>query len=80
MKQEVATGGGTEPKGLVTMLVISRRKEEEFVICAAEGSITVRICRLGNGKVSLGITAPDSVRVYRREVFERLGDPDRTAA
>jgi carbon storage regulator len=50
------------------MLVLTRRLGEEIVI---DGSISVRIISVANGKVRVGVDAPDSVSVDRREIYER---------
>ena len=50
------------------MLVLSRKIGEEIVI---GGNISVSIEAIQGNKVRLGITAPDSVTVDRREVHER---------
>jgi carbon storage regulator len=54
------------------MLVLTRRLGEELVIA---GAIHVRVIAVHGDRVRLGVTAPEGVRVDRREVHER-----RTAA
>jgi carbon storage regulator len=51
------------------MLVLTRREGEEIVIA---GNIRVTVVSLEGGKVRLGITAPASVPVNRKEVHDRL--------
>lgn len=51
------------------MLVITRRHDESIVI--GEG-IEVRVVRVEGDSVRLGITAPASVRVHRREVYDQI--------
>lgn len=48
------------------MLVLSRKCGEEVII---DGEIRVRILRCSNGRVRLGVDAPDHVRVLRTEVL-----------
>lgn len=49
------------------MLVLSRKKEEEIYIGDDIKVMVVEIC---GDKVSLGISAPKSVTIDRREVYE----------
>jgi carbon storage regulator len=51
------------------MLVLTRRLGEEIVIA---GLIRVRVIAAGNGKVRLGITAPEQVPIYREEIQQTL--------
>ena len=50
------------------MLVLTRRLGEEIII---GGNISVSIEAIQGNKVRLGIAAPDSVTIDRREVHER---------
>ena len=52
------------------MLVLTRRVGEEIVI---NDEIRVRVLAAQGSKVRIGVSAPDSVRVDRREVHERRG-------
>ena len=62
----------------VTMLVLSRKKNESIVI---DDTIVVTVVALEGGKVRLGIQAPKEVPVHRSEVHaertkeRRGGDP-----
>lgn len=47
------------------MLVLSRKVGEQVVI---DGRITVTVNRVQGNRVSLGITAPSDVRVFRAEL------------
>ena len=49
------------------MLVLSRRIDEALVI---GGNIVVRVVKVSGGKVKLGVSAPDGVRVDREEIHE----------
>jgi carbon storage regulator len=53
------------------MLVLTRRLGESVVI---EGGIRVTVVAIRGNKIRLGISAPDSVRVGRQEVHERMAD------
>lgn len=51
------------------MLVLSRRNDESIMIGENVEVVIVDVC--GN-KVRLGITAPKSVSVHRKEVYETI--------
>ena len=63
------------------MLVLTRRLGEEIVIA---GNIQVQVVAIQGDRVRLGITAPDSICIDRREIHERrahfTSDPQSTAA
>jgi len=52
------------------MLILSRKRGEQIVI--SEGLITITVVQIRGDKVRIGIDAPDSVRVDRREVHEAI--------
>jgi carbon storage regulator len=54
------------------MLVLSRRVGEEIVIA---GNVRVTVVSVEGGKVRLGVTAPASVPVHRKEVLDRAAAP-----
>lgn len=51
------------------MLVMTRREGEEVMIT---DTISVVIVRIDGNKVRLGFKAPEDVRIYRRELYERI--------
>lgn len=51
------------------MLVFTRRRDEAIVI--GDG-IEIRILRSGRDGVKLGVTAPPSVAVHRREIYDQI--------
>ncbi len=51
------------------MLVLSRQRDESIMI--GEG-IEIVIVDVRNGKVRLGITAPPTIPVHRKEVYESI--------
>lgn len=59
------------------MLVFTRRRDEAIMI--GDG-IEVRVLRIGRDGVRLGVSAPASVAVHRREVYEQIREENRTAA
>jgi len=51
------------------MLVLSRQKDESIMI---GDNVEVTIVDVRGDKVRLGITAPKSIPVHRREVYEAI--------
>lgn len=51
------------------MLVLSRQKDESIII---GDDIEITIVDVRGDKVRLGITAPKSISVHRREVYEAI--------
>lgn len=54
------------------MLVLSRHCGEDIVIDTKDGLIVIRMVEFRGDKVRLGIVAPKTVPVHRREVFELI--------
>jgi carbon storage regulator len=59
------------------VLVFTRKRNETVMI--GDG-IEVRVLRIGREGVRLGVTAPPSVPVHRREVYDLIRDENRRAA
>ena len=59
------------------MLALSRKKDEAIVI---NNDIEVTILEVKGDQVKLGITAPKSVPVYRKEVYLQIQEANRAAA
>lgn len=51
------------------MLVLSRHRDEEIVI---GDNVTITVVDIRGDKVRLGINAPQSVPVHRREVYDAI--------
>lgn len=51
------------------MLVLSRRADESLFI---GDDIKITVLDIRGGQVRIGITAPDSVKVHREEVYQRI--------
>ena len=51
------------------MLVLTRKPGESIVI---GNEVTVTVVELRNGQVRLGIEAPRSIEVHRKEVYEQV--------
>lgn len=55
------------------MLVLSRKVNESIVI---DNNVTITVIDVTNGKVRLGIAAPQQIPIHRQEVFEAIhGQP-----
>ncbi|HEX5102694.1 MAG TPA: carbon storage regulator [Pirellulaceae bacterium] len=64
-----AEAGSTIPtKGVIPMLVLSRKENERLII---DGNVVVTVVRVAGGKVRLGIEAPTNVHVKRQELIDR---------
>jgi carbon storage regulator len=59
------------------MLVLSRRKLESIVI---HGGITIDILQCSRKEMRLGITAPSSVKIVRRELLDEQPQPEMVLA
>jgi carbon storage regulator len=59
------------------VLVFSRKRDEAIVI--GDG-IEIRVLRAGRNGVKLGVTAPPSVAVHRREIYDLIRAENAVAA
>lgn len=59
------------------MLILSRKKEESLII---NGQIEIKILEVVNGSVKIGVVAPRSVEVHRKEVFEKIREENTASA
>ena len=59
------------------MLIITRRAGEKLMI---GDDIVVEIMEIVGNQVRVGIQAPQSVRVYREEIWRAVKDENRAAA
>lgn len=59
------------------MLALSRKKEEAIVI---NNDIEITILEVKGDQVKLGITAPKSVPIYRKEVYLQIQEANKEAA
>jgi carbon storage regulator len=67
--REPAEANNQTRQGGVNMLVLTRRIGEEIVI---DGQIRVIVTGVRGDRVRVGIVAPDSVRIDRREVHQQI--------
>ena len=59
------------------MLVLSRQKDQTIMI---GDNIEITIVDIRGDKVRLGITAPSSIPVHRKEVYEAIKSENKEAA
>ena len=59
------------------MLVLTRRKGESIVL---GDHIEVRVLEVSRHQVKLGVEAPRSVPVYRKEIYARVREANHAAA
>lgn len=59
------------------MLALSRKKTESIVI---NNDIEVTVLEIKGDQVKIGITAPKSVPVYRKEVYAQIKDANKAAS
>lgn len=59
------------------MLILARKTNERIII---GDDIEVSVVDIKGDQVKLGITAPNSVKVYRQEVFEAIQEENQSAA
>lgn len=58
------------------MLILTRKKDESLII---NGNIEIKIISTDDGKVKLGIEAPKTVEIHRKEVFDKIQEENRMA-
>ena len=51
------------------MLILTRKFNEEIKIGS---DITVKVLSISDGQVKLGISAPDTVEIFRSEIYEKV--------
>ena len=59
------------------MLALSRKKDESIII---DNNIEITIIEVKGDQVKIGISAPKSVPVYRKEVYEQIQESNKEAA
>ncbi|MBN2900099.1 MAG: carbon storage regulator CsrA [Clostridia bacterium] len=58
------------------MLILTRKKDESLII---NGNIEIQVVALDDGKVKLGISAPKSVEIHRKEIFEKIQEENKSS-
>lgn len=59
------------------MLALSRKKDEAIII---NDDIEITVIEIKGDQVKLGITAPKSVPIYRKEVYVQIQNANKEAA
>ena len=59
------------------MLALSRKKDEAIVI---NNNVEIKIIEVKGDQVKLGITAPKSVPIYRKEVYLQIQEANQASA
>lgn len=59
------------------MLALSRKKDEAIVI---NNNVEIKIIEVKGDQVKLGITAPKSVPIYRKEVYKQIQEANQASA
>ncbi len=59
------------------MLALTRKKDEAIII---NDEIEVKVIDIKGDQVKLGISAPKSVPIYRKEVYVQIQDANKEAA
>lgn len=58
------------------MLVLTRKIGESFRIGS---NVIISVIKSASGQVKLGITAPDSVSIYREEIYQKIREENQAA-
>jgi carbon storage regulator len=53
------------------MLVLTRKSNESIKL---GDEITITVVEVRGNSVRIGITAPDNMRIYRKELYDRISD------
>lgn len=54
------------------MLIISRKHKESFLIEGKDGPIEIVVTEISPGQVRLGIDAPSSYKIWRKELRQTI--------
>ena len=55
------------------MLVLTRKQGEEIIL--PDQGVTIRLTEVRCNRARIGVIAPDHIRVYRRELWDRKPQP-----
>lgn len=59
------------------MLALSRKKDEAIVV---NNNIEITILEIKGDQIKIGITAPKSVPIYRKEVYLQIQEANKAAS
>ena len=58
------------------MLTLTRKPEESIIIGEGESRIEVTVKEIRRNQVRIGIQAPENVRIFRKELYEKAGNSE----
>lgn len=58
------------------MLALSRKKDEAIII---NDNIEIKILEIKGDQIKIGISAPKSIPIYRKEVFTQIQEANKEA-
>ncbi len=58
------------------MLTLTRKPEESIVIGEGDSRIEVTVKEIRRNQVRIGIQAPENVRIFRKELYEKGNGAD----
>ena len=64
--------GSLGEKGILEMLVLSRKAGQQVVLPGC--GVTISVVQIGKNRVRLGIVAPHGTVVHRDEIWQRVCD------
>lgn len=59
------------------MLILTRKLDESLII---GDNIEIKVIKIEDGKVRLGISAPKSIDVHRKEIYDMIVNENRQAS
>jgi len=62
------------------MLTLTRKPEESIVIGEGDSRIEVTVKEIRRNQVRIGIQAPENVRIFRKELYEKGSGSDENTA
>lgn len=54
------------------MLILSRKNQESLIIESPAGKIEIMVSEISSGQVRLGIKAPESCKIWRKELCQTI--------
>lgn len=58
------------------MLTLTRKPEESIIIGEGASRIEVTVKEIRRNQVRIGIQAPDNVRIFRKELYDKAGNSE----
>lgn len=76
MVQNILSFHKTQQQEVFNMLILTRKIDESIII---DGNIEIKIVELDDGKVKIGIEAPRHIEIFRKELYERIEEENKSA-